>query len=701
MKKRVLAFLSSFLMVAATQAQAPAFKPINVGDGVNTEYNEVNPVLSPDGKTLYFGRWNHPLNYYKQYNTLDVWFSELQPDGSWGPAIHMDNYINTSRYNAILGITSDGRQMLISGKYSKADRWYEAGLSMVYKDAVGEWSEVEKLRIGGMKRIMRRRFNASISPDGTYIVASAPRNALSKTNNIYISQYSYGKWSRFKKISKNVNEYGSSEEAPFLSPNNELMYFSSRRDGVGPGSFDIYVTKRSGKKITDWGDPTLLEGNTNTEGYESFFKPNIKATEAYYVSSTNSKGGTDIFKIKLKEERPYVVLRGFVNNALDNTPLTTKKDYKIEVKGLKADSIKINYDSASFEIHLPFGKKYAIVPSLKNFTGDTAYFDATDTKEYIEVRQDLKLTPFPYVLVRGNFVQSVTGIYVPANALAKVFINGALADSAKINVNTASYEIKLKWGEVYNIQFRGNKYITFPDTLDLTKYKEYTVVTKDLIGLKEPEVEIVKVYYGQLVGKVINRKTGQPFANVKPYTVVVDKIPYPDLTVNTQTGEYFLKLQVGDVYVINAKADGYLATSETIDLLREKIDVRIYKDLIIAPIEVGTAIKINNIFFPSGKAVLDPRSFPELDKLAKFLLDNPSVSVEIQGHTDNVGKPEANMQLSRWRARSVEQYLQSKGVPDAQVTFNGFGQTKPVADNKTPQGKALNRRVEMVIKGVD
>jgi outer membrane protein OmpA-like peptidoglycan-associated protein len=103
------------------------------------------------------------------------------------------------------------------------------------------------------------------------------------------------------------------------------------------------------------------------------------------------------------------------------------------------------------------------------------------------------------------------------------------------------------------------------------------------------------------------------------------------------------------------------------------------------------------IFFETGKDVIKPESFKNLNDLVTILNDFPEASVEIQGHTDDVGADNANLLLSQSRANSVKKYLIEHGVSEGRLTANGYGETKPIADNKTAAGKALNRRVEFVL----
>jgi len=105
-----------------------------------------------------------------------------------------------------------------------------------------------------------------------------------------------------------------------------------------------------------------------------------------------------------------------------------------------------------------------------------------------------------------------------------------------------------------------------------------------------------------------------------------------------------------------------------------------------------------NIFFATGSAKLLPKSYSSLGEVAKIMSEDPSLHLDIDGHTDNTGKPDKNKTLSENRAVSVETYLKSKGVDENHITATGYGQDKPVADNKTVAGRAKNRRVEMKVR---
>jgi outer membrane protein OmpA-like peptidoglycan-associated protein len=115
------------------------------------------------------------------------------------------------------------------------------------------------------------------------------------------------------------------------------------------------------------------------------------------------------------------------------------------------------------------------------------------------------------------------------------------------------------------------------------------------------------------------------------------------------------------------------------------------------PIEQGQVVRMNNVFFDSKKSDLRTESFPELNRFVNFLNANPGVTIEIAGHTDNVGKDADNQLLSEQRAKAVYTYFQKKGIALNRISAKGYGKTKPLATNDTEEGRQTNRRVEFTI----
>lgn len=198
-------------------------------------------------------------------------------------------------------------------------------------------------------------------------------------------------------------------------------------------------------------------------------------------------------------------------------------------------------------------------------------------------------------------------------------------------------------------------------------------------------------------GKVYDKKTNQP---IEAAIVYEDLNTGEELGIATSTMQNGFKLALpkGSKYGFLAKAKGYIAVSENLDLRNikeyEERDVNLY----LVPIEKGQTVRINNLFFDVGKYSLRSESYNDLNRLVKILKNNASMQIEIQGHTDNQGSDESNNTLSKNRAKAVYDYLVKKGINASRLSFKGYGEAKPIASNETSQGKQLNRRVEFLIK---
>ena len=120
-------------------------------------------------------------------------------------------------------------------------------------------------------------------------------------------------------------------------------------------------------------------------------------------------------------------------------------------------------------------------------------------------------------------------------------------------------------------------------------------------------------------------------------------------------------------------------------------------NIALNPIIPGEVTIMRNIFFDSCKANLKDESLAELNKLYEFLIQNPSIAVEISGHTDDVGSEDYNMTLSDQRAQAVTDFLVAKGIDSNRLQHKGYGFTKPLTTNQTQEGRAKNRRTEIKV----
>lgn len=195
-------------------------------------------------------------------------------------------------------------------------------------------------------------------------------------------------------------------------------------------------------------------------------------------------------------------------------------------------------------------------------------------------------------------------------------------------------------------------------------------------------------------GKVSDAKNGNPVASDIRIVDLKSGKTVANTSSDATSGQYIISLPTGLDYAFHVTAKGYLFNSINVSGNTETRQV----DIALHPIESGSTISLRNIFFETGKAELLPESHYELERLTELLENNPTLNVELGGHTDNVGSDEANKKLSAERAKAVYDYLSTNGIPTARLSYRGYGETRPVASNDTPEGRAANRRVEMTIK---
>ncbi len=166
---------------------------------------------------------------------------------------------------------------------------------------------------------------------------------------------------------------------------------------------------------------------------------------------------------------------------------------------------------------------------------------------------------------------------------------------------------------------------------------------------------------------------------------------------NSSSGKYLVTLPSGKNYGIYVKMDGYLFHSENFDIPLIATYQEVTKDIEMEKIAVGSTIVLRNVFFDYAKATLKPESSQELDLLVKILSDNPSIRIELSGHTDSRGSEEGNQKLSEARAKACVDYLVAHGIKLDRLEFKGYGEAKPIDTNETEPGMANNRRTEFKI----
>lgn len=208
------------------------------------------------------------------------------------------------------------------------------------------------------------------------------------------------------------------------------------------------------------------------------------------------------------------------------------------------------------------------------------------------------------------------------------------------------------------------------------------------------EVRPIKTLW--VKGKVFDAKTNSGLPSAVELTNLTTREVVSKVQTD-ETGNYLITLPIGRDYAFNVNRKGYLFYSENFSFVQKSPDSTYNIDIPLQPLEANASIVLKNIFFDVNKTDLKPESQVELDNLVLLMKDNPTLKIQINGHTDNVGKAADNLKLSNGRAQSVVAYITSKGIAADRLSSQGFGATQPLDSNDTEEGRAKNRRTELKV----
>lgn len=201
-----------------------------------------------------------------------------------------------------------------------------------------------------------------------------------------------------------------------------------------------------------------------------------------------------------------------------------------------------------------------------------------------------------------------------------------------------------------------------------------------------------------LKGRVLDTETNEPVPALVTVTdIKTNQVLYRE-QADYEDGTFLAPLPFGETYALHVRQPGYLFYSENYPLndpakVNDAYEVKIG----LSQIRTGETGTLNNIFFEYDKYDLLPQSISDLEQLVGFLTLNPRVRIEIGGHTDNTGSVSYNQQLSEKRAKAVYDYLIRTGIPEARLSYRGYGPSHPVAGNNTETGRARNRRTDFKV----
>jgi outer membrane protein OmpA-like peptidoglycan-associated protein len=361
---------------------------IRLSAGINSPVYEVKPVISPDGKTLYFHRQNYKENIGGKKDDQDIYVSHLA-NNDWTAAENMKAPLNDNLPNGVASVSSGETSLFLINEYT-APNQQQQGLSYSEKTING-WTFPKKIEV-------RNFYNRSeymdyfISPTQNEMILAIQRDDSFGDQDLYVSFYddATASWTEPVNLGQEVNSI-ISEASPFLAADGKTLYFASN-GFLGYGGFDIYVTRRLDDSWTNWSYPENLGPVINSFDDDLYYTLSAAGDQAYFVSTENHD--RNIFRIPLPaiyKPEPVVLLSGRIFNATTASP--EEADVQIrwhgdnEVIGTgKSDPV-----TGEYKLVIPAGGIYDYTISKNSYEPVTGTINTLKTRTYEEKQQNIKI----------------------------------------------------------------------------------------------------------------------------------------------------------------------------------------------------------------------------------------------------------------------------------------------------------------------
>ncbi len=652
--------------------------------GINTkDFVEYSPTISADGKTMIFQSDRKQSGNYKLYE------SKLGENGVWSEPVSLDKINNYSDNNDLIGgpsLSFDGNFLLFFASFNtgfgREDIYYST------READG-WSE--PINIG--KSVNSSGYEAfpSISADfkTLYFVKEKEieeidnktvRKSLTFAYALYESKRNKdGVWSSPKELSSTINLFTS--KAPRIMADNKTLIFSAIRS-EDKLDYDLFQSQKN--ILGDWSLPVNL-GYVNTSKSDQHSCISASGDIMYFVYASK-----DIYTVEIPEN-----LRQFVNNVVTGTIINQDTNQGVETDVIITDArtteeimrLKSSAADGKYALVLAAGKNYNIEFRANGYSSYTANYDLRKTKKYKEYNLDIEL----FTTAKLTLTVSDIELFEALEADVKYKIQGGNSFIKELTTGKKDGRVKLDLplGQTYEVFISANNFKGASFPLDLTGLVIYRDYEKDL------ELQPKKVRIFLDVADIKN--------NSKIRSKIIIRNKSRDEVIEA-FGNEFVQLRAGDRYEIEStSSDGYAFNSTTLDLTTTKGADHVAElnvGMKLTKLEKDAKLTLKNINFESNSVQLSEVSYTELMRVAKLMIENPTLKVEISAHTDDIGSAAYNTILSDRRAQSVVEYLIDNQIPPSKFIAKGYGESAPIVSNDTNGNRAKNRRVELKILGI-
>lgn len=639
----------------------------------DTSIVEYAPTIQADGRTIIFEA--------QEGNGFKLFESKFNGT-EWGKGVPLTRINQAAGAGALIGgpsISFDGNTL-----YFFKDGAADTGMDIfVSKRLADGWGEAVSL--GAPVNSAGYEAFPSISADGKslYFVRinkDGPRSKIYRKAEMFCTSVfrsvldSLGKWSVPEKLPWPVNL--DCEKAPRIMADGRTLIFSSNRPG-GKGGFDMYQTRLN--ELGEWTAPENL-AFVNSASDDILPCISAKGDMMYYTYDAR-----DIFSVVIPPKlRQFAntVIQGFVTDEDTKSGVTADIVVTDAVTSQVFANLASNGDDGRFTVVLPAGRKFVLDFRSAGYSNFTYTLDLRKSKAYSEVPLDVKLFRSAFV----SLTITDKDLFEPLAATVTVSDDqGKKVRELTSKASDGKVRIEVPLGGRYRIDVQVPRYQTGNMEFNIANLVYYRNFEK-FIELQHEKVEVQ-----------LNISDRNSNARVKSKVVLRNTSRDEVIEVD---GNQPIQVRTGDRYEVEVTSDqGYAFNSTVLDLSSGNAVVPPV-DIALMKLEKNALLELKDIVFEYNSAQLSDVSFVELDRVVKLIRENPTLKVQIDAHTDDVGSDVNNLILSNKRAKSVMDYLITAQVPVSRVSSKGFGEAAPKHKNDTPENRALNRRVEIRVIGI-
>lgn len=431
----------------------------HLGSHINSEHNELQPLISHDGKMLFVTRSGHPGNYGTEKKE-DVWCATLQQDSTWTALKNVGPPLNNEAYNFVISVSPDNNTLLVGNTYDAKGNVIGNGVSVTHRLKTG-WSIPKPLKIKNFYNY--NSFNeACLSPNGRVLLITLERDDTYGLKDIYACfLQNDSTWSEPKNIGANINTFAE-ETSPFLAADGKTLYFSTA-GWPGYGKNDIFVSRRLDETWKKWSKPKNLGLKVNTKNWDAYYTVQASGEYAYVVSNVKEEANNDIYRIRQnKQARPLPVglISGKVYHYKTKEPLKAHVWYNELGNKKTLGEANSNPETGAYSLVLPVGKKYSYHAFKEGYIAIHNNIDLSTQSQYKEFGVDLYLVPIAAgetVLLNNLFFVANKFDLLPESFPELDMIVDLMKKYPKMKIEIGGHTSKNNSTEKFNLELSQNR----------------------------------------------------------------------------------------------------------------------------------------------------------------------------------------------------------------------------------------------------